>query len=68
MAAYLPPGTWYSLHDVSQVCGRIHLSVLFNRIQQGFTVPRRFILMFNYIEQNPRLKLTAVTKTEPSVF
>lgn len=38
VAAYLPPGTWYSLHDVSQVCGRIHLSVLFNRIQQGFTV------------------------------
>lgn len=46
VAAYLPSGTWYSLHNVSQVCGCIHMSLLFNRIQQGFTVPARFILMF----------------------
>lgn len=46
VAAYLPPGTWYSLHNVSQVCGCIHMSLLFIRIQEGFTVPARFILVF----------------------
>lgn len=39
MSAYLPPGTWYILNNVSQVRGFIYLSLLFNKIHQGLTVP-----------------------------
>lgn len=39
VSAYLPPGTWYILNNVSQVRGFIYLSLLFNKIHQGLTVP-----------------------------
>lgn len=39
VSAYLPPGTWYNLNNVSQVRDFIYLSLLFNKMQQGLTVP-----------------------------
>lgn len=48
VAAYLPSGTWYSLHNVSlHKCVVVFICLLFSRILQRFNVPARFILMFN---------------------